>query len=65
MKFFSAIDFSCSYTSMEFQTPVLGFGYAVCEQCYQDEWKRRYEYEQMENTERKISQQESKDISDK
>ena len=29
-----------SYTSLEVQTP-LGFGYAVCADCYEKEWQRR------------------------
>ena len=32
--------FGQSYTSMEIHSKV-GFGYAVCEQCYEKEWNRR------------------------
>ena len=35
------IKFGDSYTSLEFHTEVLGMGYAVCERCYKEEWKRR------------------------
>ena len=34
------LKFGESYTSMEKQTS-LGFGYAVCADCYEEEWKRR------------------------
>ena len=34
--------FGEGYTSMEIHTH-RGFGYYVCESCYQDEWKRRRE----------------------
>lgn len=34
------IKFGDSYTSREIHTPVLTFGYAVCESCYEKEWER-------------------------
>ncbi len=34
------------YTSLEIQTH-LGFGYLVCEQCYQQERERRLKYEKI------------------
>ena len=34
-----------SYTSHEYQTLGTGFGYGVCEQCYEDEIKRRKTWE--------------------
>lgn len=37
------IKFGDSYTSLEFHTE-LGFGYAVCESCYEDEMRRRKEF---------------------
>ena len=38
------IPFGYAYTSLEIHTPA-GFGYAVCDQCYEDEWQRRREAE--------------------
>lgn len=38
------IKFGESYTSLEFHTK-LGFGYAVCENCYELEMERRKQYE--------------------
>lgn len=35
--------FGESYTSRQIHTP-RGFGYAVCEKCYEKEWKEAYEY---------------------
>ena len=35
-----------SYTSMEFHTPY-GFGYLVCRKCYDEEFKRRMENEEV------------------
>ncbi len=37
-----------SYTSMEVHSEI-GFGYGVCEECYEKEWKRRKDYETKEN----------------
>lgn len=34
------IKFKDSYTSLEVHTEI-GFGYSVCEDCYNEEWKRR------------------------
>ena len=34
------LPFGDAYTSMEIHTD-MGFGYAVCESCYNEEWKRR------------------------
>ena len=34
------IKYGDSYTSKEVHTPI-GFGYAVCEDCYKQEWERR------------------------
>lgn len=34
------IKFGDGYTSLEFHTG-MGFGYAVCEECYNKEWERR------------------------
>lgn len=34
------IKFGDSYTSLEVHTE-MGFGYSVCEKCYEREWKRR------------------------
>ena len=36
------LKFGAGYTSMEIHTNV-GFGYTVCENCYEEEWKRRKE----------------------
>lgn len=33
-----------TYTSLEIHTPLYGFGFAVCEDCYEIEWKRRRYY---------------------
>ena len=38
------IKFGDSFTSMEYHTEI-GFGYAVCEHCYNKEWERRRLYE--------------------
>lgn len=38
------IKFGDSFTSMEYHTEI-GFGYAVCEHCYNKEWERRRSYE--------------------
>lgn len=32
--------FGDTYTSLEIHTPI-GIGYSVCEDCYEQEWKRR------------------------
>lgn len=32
-----------SYTSLEIHTDI-GFGYGVCDDCYQKEWERRKKY---------------------
>lgn len=34
------LKFGDSYTSLEVHTE-MGFGYSVCEKCYEREWKRR------------------------
>lgn len=34
------LKFGDSYTSLEIHTD-MGFGYGVCEKCYQNEWTRR------------------------
>lgn len=39
------LSFGETYTSMEFHTE-MGFGYGVCENCYQIEMKRRYTKEE-------------------
>lgn len=36
------LKFGDSYTSLEVHTE-MGFGYSVCEDCYEKEWKRREE----------------------
>ena len=36
------LKFGDSYTSLEVHTEI-GFGYSVCEDCYEKEWKRREE----------------------
>lgn len=41
------ITFGESYTSFEIHNHI-GFGYAVCEKCYQQEWKRKIEAENRE-----------------
>lgn len=33
-----------TFTSLEIHTGV-GFGYGVCDKCYQEEWKRRKKYD--------------------
>ena len=33
-----------SYTSLEIHELTYGFGYAVCEECYEHEWERRRKY---------------------
>ena len=38
------VKFEDTYTSNEIHTD-LGFGFAVCEDCYEEEWKRREYYE--------------------
>ena len=38
------LKFGESYTSMEIQTLIYGFGFGVCEECYEEEWKRRKKY---------------------
>ena len=35
-----------SYVSLEYHNEI-GIGMAVCEKCYNEEWKRRKHYEQM------------------
>lgn len=40
--------FGQCYTSMEFHTS-MGFGYAVCESCYEQEVERRMRYESDRN----------------
>lgn len=35
------VTYGTCYTSFEVQTPH-GFGYAVCPECYEKEWERRY-----------------------
>ena len=37
------IEIGDSYTSLEYHTG-MGFGYAVCEPCYELEWERRKKY---------------------
>ena len=37
------LPFGESYTSLEIHNHV-GFGYCVCENCYEEEWKRRMKY---------------------
>lgn len=37
------IEIGDSYTSLEYHTE-MGFGYAVCEACYELEWKRRKQF---------------------
>ncbi len=34
------LEFGDTYTSLEIHTAV-GFGYGVCDKCYEEEWKRR------------------------
>ena len=41
------IIFGDSFTSFEVHSK-LGFGYAVCEKCYKQEWKRKIEAENRE-----------------
>lgn len=36
----NALTFGEAYTSMEIQNH-MGFGYGVCEKCYEEEWQRR------------------------
>ena len=36
------------YVSLEVYTPI-GFGYIVCEDCYDEEWKRRKKYKNEED----------------
>lgn len=40
---YRAIRFGETYTSNEVHTE-LGMGFAVCPQCYEDEWERRRKY---------------------
>ena len=40
------VKFEDTYTSNEIHTD-LGFGFAVCEDCYKEEWKRRKYYENL------------------
>lgn len=40
---FKEMKFAEGYTSMEVHTGA-GFGYAVCEKCYDEEWERRRKY---------------------
>lgn len=35
------LKFGETYTSLEFHTTPLGFGYGVCQKCYDKEWERR------------------------
>lgn len=39
------VKFGECYTSMEFHNWV-GFGYAVCENCYNEEWERRRKFKE-------------------
>lgn len=39
------IFFGETYTSKEIHTN-LGFGYGVCEKCYEEEWERRRKYKE-------------------
>ena len=41
------IKFGDSYTSLEFHTEA-GFGFTVCEKCYEKEWERRHKYKKEE-----------------
>ena len=38
-----------SFTSLEFHEQCCGFGYAVCQKCYGEEWLRKKEYKDKEN----------------
>ena len=40
--------FGDGYTSMEVHTNI-GFGYCVCEECYNKEWERRKKYKNEED----------------
>ena len=42
------LKFGDSYTSLEFHTPITGFGYGVCEKCYMEERKERYKNKKKE-----------------
>lgn len=39
-----ALEYGNTYTSKEIHTDI-GFGYGVCEECYEEEWERRRKYE--------------------
>lgn len=39
--------FGEAYTSRQIHTPG-GFGYAVCEKCYEKEWKEEYVYDEID-----------------
>jgi len=39
------VEFGDTYTSMTIHNDV-GFGYCVCEECYEDEWKERLKYKE-------------------
>lgn len=41
------LEYGNCYTSLEIHTE-MGFGYGVCEKCYEEEWNRRRQYEQKE-----------------
>lgn len=38
---FKKMKFGDCYTSLEVHSMPFAFGYAVCKDCYQEEWKRR------------------------
>lgn len=38
-----SLRFADTFCSLEIHTNIYGFGYGVCEKCYQEEWKRRKE----------------------
>lgn len=40
------LSFGDTYTSRQIQTQRLGFGYGVCKECYEEEWKA--EWKEME-----------------
>lgn len=40
------IRYGDSYTSLEYQTPECGFGYAVCGDCHEKEFERRKRHEE-------------------
>ena len=38
------LEYGDTYTSLEIHSPIYGFGYGVCHECYEKEWERRREY---------------------